>query len=201
MNQYFTNDPDLAHDEHSFDFDLAGNALHFTADNGVFSKHTIDYGSRVLIAVVAQAQPSGTLLDVGCGYGPIGLALAKADPSLQVTMSDVNQRALALAQRNAKANGIQNVTIIESAAYAAITGHFDTIVTNPPVRAGKAVVSEILAGAWAHLNDGGQLYAVLQKKQGAPSAKKLLQETFGNAAVVKKDKGYYILQATKTASV
>ncbi|MCI1986510.1 MAG: class I SAM-dependent methyltransferase [Lactobacillus sp.] len=200
MNQYFTNDPELAHDEHQFDFTLAGHSLRFTADNGVFSKHTIDYGSRVLIAVVAAAMPKGSLLDVGCGYGPIGLALAKADSTLQVTMSDVNQRALALAQRNATANGVQNVTIIESSVYAAIAGSFDTIVTNPPIRAGKEIVSEILAGAWAHLNPGGALYAVLQKKQGAPSAKKLLQARFGNAEVVKKDKGYYILKATKTTA-
>ncbi|WP_461214402.1 class I SAM-dependent methyltransferase [Lacticaseibacillus sp. GG6-2] len=197
MNQYFTNDPDLAHDEHSFDFTLAGNNLHFTSDNGVFSKHTVDYGSRVLIATVFDAAPQGTLLDVGCGWGPIGLSLAKAAPKLQVTMSDVNERALALARRNAEANGVTNATVIESSVYDNIDGTFDTIVTNPPVRAGKPIVSGILRGAFEHLNAGGQLYAVLQKKQGAPSAKKLMAETFGNAEIVKKDKGYYILRAQK----
>lgn len=197
MNQYFTNDPDLAHDEHSFDFTLAGHDLHFTSDNGVFSKHTVDYGSRALIAVVAETQPQGRLLDVGCGWGPIGLSLAKAQPSLDVVMSDVNERAMALAKRNADANGIQNIQIIESSVYDQIDGTFDTIVTNPPIRAGKAIVSAILAGAFDHLNQGGSLYAVLQKKQGAPSAKKLMAEIFGNAQIVKKDKGYYILQATK----
>lgn len=197
MNQYFTNDPDLAHDEHSFDFTLAGHNLHFTSDNGVFSKHTVDYGSRALIAVVAATQPTGALLDVGCGWGPIGLSLAKASPALAVTMSDVNERALALARRNAEANGITNATVIAASVYDGVDGTFDTIVTNPPIRAGKATVSAILSGAFDHLNAGGKLYAVLQKKQGAPSAKKLMQERFGNVEIVKKDKGYYILQATK----
>ncbi|WP_179395892.1 class I SAM-dependent methyltransferase [Lacticaseibacillus absianus] len=199
MTHYYTNDPDLAHDEHSFSFELAGHTLTFTSDNGVFSKHTIDYGSRVLIDTVATAPdlPAGAVLDVGCGYGPIGLALAKHFPERAVTMSDVNERALALAQRNADANEIANVTILESSVYDQIDGTFAVIVTNPPIRAGKAIVSGILAGAAAHLQPGGQLYAVLQKKQGAPSALKLMKATFADAAVVRKAHGYYILRATK----
>lgn len=195
MNHYYTNDPTLAHDEHQFNFDLAGATLQFTADNGVFSKRTIDYGSRVLIETVATAAPTGDILDVGCGYGPIGLALAKRWPERQVTMSDVNERALGLAKRNAAANGISNVTILESAAYTAISDKFGVVVTNPPVRAGKAVVTEIIAGAKAHLLPGGQLFVVLQKKQGAPSALRLMQATYSEAKVIKKDRGYYILWA------
>ncbi|WP_262315706.1 class I SAM-dependent methyltransferase [Lacticaseibacillus parakribbianus] len=199
MNHYYTNDPTLSHDEHSFHFELAGHDLLFTADNGVFSKHTIDFGSRVLIDVVAadQALATGDILDVGCGYGPIGLALARHFEARHVTMSDVNERALALAKRNAAANHIDNVTILESSVYEQVTGQFGVIVTNPPVRAGKDVVSAILSGAFAHLTPGGQLFVVLQKKQGAPSALKLMKATFGDAAVVKKEHGYYILKATK----
>ncbi|WP_125705228.1 class I SAM-dependent methyltransferase [Lacticaseibacillus daqingensis] len=198
MNHYYTNDPTLAHDEHQFNFDLAGHTLAFTADNGVFSKHTIDYGSRVLIdAVVAADLPAGAILDVGCGYGPIGLALAKHWPDRHVTMSDVNERALGLAERNATANGITNVTILESSVYDQIDGDFAVIVTNPPIRAGKAIVSGILAGAYDHLQPGGQLFAVLQKKQGAPSALKLMKATFAAAEVVTKAHGYYILRAIK----
>lgn len=199
MNHYYTNDPDLEHNEHSFNFDLGGHSLHFTTDNGVFSKHTIDFGSRVLIeTVLNQANlPAGDILDVGCGYGPIGIALAKT-LGCNVTMSDVNERAMALAKRNAEANGVTaQTTIIESSAYANITGEFGFIVTNPPVRAGKAVVSAIISGAFDHLVAGGEVFVVLQKKQGAPSAKKLLDATFGNADVLKKDAGYYILHAVK----
>lgn len=196
MNHYYTNDPTLAHDEHEFNFTLAGHELRFTADNGVFSKHTVDYGSRVLIDVVsAAALPAGAILDVGCGYGPIGLALAKAWPGRQVTMSDVNERALALAQRNASANHINNVTIVASSVYDNISGQFGVIVTNPPIRAGKAIVSAILAEAKAHLTEDGQLFAVIRKKQGAPSALKLMKATYREAAIVKKEHGYYILKA------
>ncbi|WP_225048121.1 class I SAM-dependent methyltransferase [Lacticaseibacillus kribbianus] len=199
MNHYYTNDPTLAHDEHQFSFELAGHNLTFTADNGVFSKHTIDFGSRVLIDVVAAdpALAAGPVLDVGCGYGPIGLALAAHFKDRHVTMSDVNERALGLATRNAQANGIENVTILESSVYDAIDGQFGVIVTNPPVRAGKAVVTAILNGAFDHLVPGGQLFVVLQKKQGAPSALKTMKERFGDAAVVKKEHGYYILKATR----
>lgn len=201
MSHYYENDPDLAHDEHEFSFTLAGHPLRFTADNGVFSKHTVDFGSRVLIeTVVEQTLPAGPILDVGCGYGPIGLALAKQYPGRQVVMSDVNERALGLAKRNAGANQIENVTILESSVYDAIDGQFGVIVTNPPIRAGKAIVSAILEGALAHLLPGGQLYAVLQKKQGAPSALKLMQATFGQAEKVKMAHGYYILRATKPSA-
>ncbi|KRM71501.1 class I SAM-dependent methyltransferase [Lacticaseibacillus brantae] len=196
MQHYYTNDPDLAHDESQFDFDLAGRTLHFTTDNGVFSKRTIDYGSRVLIdAVIGESLPAGNILDVGTGYGPIGLALASHYPDRTVVMSDVNERALALAKRNAEANQISNVEILESAAYEAITGQYGVVVTNPPIRAGKDVVSAIIAGAADFLTPGGQLYVVIQKKQGAPSALKLMQATYADAEILKKDRGYYILKA------
>lgn len=199
MNHYYTNDPDLEHQEHTFDFALGGHNLRFTTDNGVFSKHTIDYGSRVLIdTVLAQDElPVGAILDVGCGYGPIGISLARA-LNRPVTMSDVNERAMALARRNATQNGVaEQTTVLASSAYDNIDGQFGFIVTNPPVRAGKNVVSAIISGAFDHLVDGGEVFVVLQKKQGAPSAKKLLDQTFGNAEVLKKDAGYYILHAEK----
>ncbi|MDF3334051.1 class I SAM-dependent methyltransferase [Lacticaseibacillus rhamnosus] len=198
MQHYYTNDPDLAHDERTFDFELGGHHLRFTTDNGVFSKHTVDFGSRVLIAtVLAETLPDGPILDVGAGYGPIGVALAKHFPNRQVTMSDVNERALALAKQNAADNGITNVSIIESSMYDGIDDQFAVVVTNPPIRAGKAIVSGILSGAAAHLLPGGQLYAVIQKKQGAPSALKLMKATYTNAEVIKKEHGYYILKASK----
>lgn len=148
MNHYYTNDPDLEHNEHSFNFDLGGHSLHFTTDNGVFSKHTIDFGSRVLIETVLNQEnlPAGDILDVGCGYGPIGIALAKT-LGRNVTMSDVNERAMALAKRNAEANGVTaQTTIIESSAYANITGEFGFIVTNPPYVRGRRLSVPLSVG-------------------------------------------------------
>jgi len=194
-NQYFENSTDLEHEFKKFNFTLRGHNLTFTSDSGVFSRQTIDYGSRVLIESIKFDEiPAGNILDVGCGYGPIGLALAKEQNKRQVVMADVNLRALDLARDNAKANGIKNVDILESDAYEKITDKYALVVSNPPVRAGKKVVTDILKNSIDHLVDGGELWIVLQKKQGAPSAKKLMKETFGNVEVVTRDKGYYILK-------
>lgn len=127
----------------------------------------------------------------------MGIALAKRLSDVQVEMTDVNERALALAKQNAEANGVAARTrVYHSDAYEAVTKNdFTTIVSNPPVRAGKTVVNTIITGAKEHLTKGGQLIIVLQKKQGAPSAKKLMAETFGNVSVLKKNKGYYILRS------
>ncbi|MBL3531253.1 class I SAM-dependent methyltransferase [Companilactobacillus zhachilii] len=195
-NQYFENDPNLEHEVKNFNFILRNHSLDFTSDSGVFSRQTIDYGSRVLIdAIDFQNVPNGNILDVGCGYGPIGLALAKDQPKRQVTMVDVNLRALGLAKQNAENNQVNNVDIFESDTYKTVEGKYALIVSNPPVRAGKSVVTSILADSKDYLEPNGELWIVLQKKQGAPSAKKLMDQTFGNVEVVTRDKGYYILRS------
>ncbi|WP_261806648.1 class I SAM-dependent methyltransferase [Lapidilactobacillus luobeiensis] len=203
-NQYFENDPELDHQRETFDFTLLGQSLQLTTDRGVFSRARVDYGtvalltsSAELLQTLAQTHPNFTCLDLGCGYGPVGISIAKAYPQAQVTMVDVNQRALALAEENAQANQVSaQVQIKASQGYSALTDQrFDLILTNPPVRAGKKVVSEFLALGQEHLQPTGQLLAVLQKKQGAPSALKLLQQKYPVAQVRHRDKGYYILQA------
>ncbi len=195
-NQYFENSADLEHELKTFDFTLKGNNLKFTSDSGVFSRQTIDFGSRVLIEAIDFSNvPQGNILDVGCGYGPIGLALAKNQSTRQVTMTDVNLRALDLAKKNAQANNIENVEIFESNVYEQISDKYALVVSNPPIRAGKDVVSGIIAKAQEHLLDNGELWIVIQKKQGAPSAKKLMKDTYGNVDVVTRDKGYYILRS------
>lgn len=198
-NHYYSENPDLPHDYEEWDFQLRGRRFHFVTDSGVFSRETVDYGSRVLIdAFDFEALPEkGGILDVGCGYGPIGLALAAAG-GRPVEMIDVNQRAVDLAQRNARRNQIENVAIHVSNIYdALLEAPYAAIVSNPPIRAGKDVVHEILAGAYEQLLSGGTLTIVIQKKQGAPSAKKKMAEVFGNCETVVKDKGYYILRSTK----
>lgn len=198
-SHYYSNQPDSEHHYEEWSFELKGKNFRFTTDNGVFSKKTVDFGSRLLIETLDLAlAPEGPVLDVGCGYGPMGLSLAASAPARLVEMVDVNKRALALAQRNATANGIANVLIHSSNIYAAIERHdFAAIVSNPPIRAGKEVVHTILAGAFPLLKKGGSLTIVIQKKQGAPSAQKKMLETFGNATVLKKDKGYFIIQSFK----
>jgi len=198
-NYYYTHNPEVVHDEKQWNFEIFNHDFKFTTDNGVFSKRTVDYGSRTLLAAFDPAGlPAGPLLDLGTGYGPIGMALAFQSPERTVDMVDVNELALSLARKNAALNQLTNVSIYTSDVYEQVTRQdYAAIVTNPPVRAGKAVVDAMLTGALTHLVANGTLTVVLQKKQGAPSAKKLMTATFGNCQIIKKDKGYYILQSVK----
>lgn len=198
-NHYYSERPDTAHDFEQWAFELKGRTFQFVTDSGVFSRETVDYGSRVLIDAFdwEELPDEGKILDVGCGYGPIGLAMAFATQRF-VEMVDINERAVSLAQGNAKRNQIEHVDIHQSNIYEAV--HEETyaaIVSNPPIRAGKKVVHEILTGAYHRLKKGGTLTIVIQKKQGAPSAQKKMEETFGNAEIVTKDKGYYIIKSVK----
>lgn len=197
-NHYYTENPETAHDFEEWRFELKGKNFQFVTDAGVFSRDTVDYGSRVLIEAFDEADlPEGVFLDVGCGYGPIGLALAYAT-GREVEMIDINQRAVELAQKNADRNGIETVDIHQSNIYADLhQKQYAAILSNPPIRAGKDVVHEILSGAEPLLQTGGSLTIVIQKKQGAPSAKKKMTEVFGNCEIVLKDKGYYILRSVK----
>jgi len=195
---YFTENPTSEHNERAIDYQANGFDLKFTTDAGVFSKTRVDYGSGVLIKEMANIDfPQNNILDVGTGYGPIGLFAAKFWPNQTVDMVDINQRGLALAKENAAVNEIKNVNIYKSNVYDKVPDEskFGLIVTNPPIRAGKSVVSNILSGAKSHLIQNGVLLVVIQKKQGEPSARKLLVKTFGNCIIVKRDKGYYVLQA------
>lgn len=198
-NHYYSENPETAHDLEKWSFELLGKNFQFVTDSGVFSRQTVDYGSRVLIEQFDNSDlPEGTILDVGCGYGPIGLALAYSTDR-QVEMIDVNNRAVALAQENAQRNELTEQTDIhQSNIYEDLhQASYAAIVTNPPIRAGKKVVHQILADAAPLLKTGGTLTAVIQKKQGAPSAKSKMEEVFGNAEIVSKDKGYYILRSVK----
>lgn len=168
--------------------------MKFLTDAGVFSKKMIDFGSQVLLSCLSFQQGE-TVLDVGCGYGPLGLSLVKAQ-GVHATMVDVNTRALDLAQKNADLNQVE-AKIFQSNVYDQVEGSFDHIISNPPIRAGKKVVHQVLSGSFDHLNPGGDLTIVIQKKQGAPSAKAKMEEVFGNCEILKKDKGYYILRSEK----
>ena len=193
MKHYFTDNTDLKSEQSQFIFRFHKYDLLFTSDNGVFSKNMIDYGSRVLLDNITNEK---TLLDVGCGYGTFGICLNKVYSHLNVDMVDVNDRALELAKLNAKNNNI-HANIYKSFIYENVQGSYDVIVTNPPVRAGKEVVTTILQESIEHLNENGSLWVILQKKQGAPSAKKKMEEVFGNCEIVKRDKGYYLLHSVK----
>ncbi|MFD2672480.1 class I SAM-dependent methyltransferase [Marinicrinis sediminis] len=194
---YYTAKPSTEHQTRWIEEEIRGVRMSFMTDRGVFSKGGIDFGSRLLIETM-QIPDQSRLLDVGCGYGPIGLFAQKLNATCQVTMIDINERALQLAATNAARNGLDQVRIHQSDQLSAVQDQkFDMIVTNPPIRAGKQVVHGIFESAHACLNKGGTLWIVIQKKQGAPSAQAKLQDLFDEVEELTKDKGYRIYRAVK----
>ena len=191
---YFAENPDAEHDIHELNVQLLGQNMTFLTDAGVFSKKMIDYGSQTLLKCL-DFHKQESVLDVGCGYGTLGLTLVKAK-EVKATLVDINQRALDLARQNANRNQVL-ATIFQSNIYQNVEGRFHHIISNPPIRAGKQIVHEVITGSYTHLLDGGDLTIVIQKKQGAPSAKAKMEEVFGNCEILKKDKGYYILRSRK----
>lgn len=196
-NHYYSQSPDVKHNRQVHEVFLRGFPFRFITDAGVFSKSGVDYGSQVLIDAL-ELDAHAKVLDVGCGYGPIGLTSAKLAENGQVTMIDINERAVELSRENAKLNNISNVTILQSDLYEAVKHlKFNVIVTNPPIRAGKATVHQIFEEGYELLEEGGSMWVVIQKKQGAPSAKAKLESLFGDVDEVTKDKGYRIFRAVK----
>lgn len=198
-DHYYSDNPHAKSNPETWEANLKGNTFRFTSDTGVFSKGRVDYGSQVLIETVDLLDfPKGDFLDLGCGYGPIGLSLAKACPKRTIELVDVNERAVSLAKKNAEDNQISNVEIHTSYLYEELKSkEFAGIFSNPPIRAGKETVHAILEDSFQHLKKEGRLTIVIQKKQGAPSAKKKMQEVFGNVERLIQDKGYWILQSRK----
>lgn len=197
MAHYYTNNIDLKSQETHISFTYRQHQLTFLSDFGVFSKERIDYGSRALLNCMDIKEHQKSLLDVGCGYGTLGISLKKEYPWLHVDMIDVNERAIHLANASIELNQVDHIRAYVSSIYENVIQTFDIIVSNPPIRAGKKVVFEILEKAYDHLNINGELVIVIQKKQGAPSAQKKMQDVFGNCEIVNRDKGYFILKSIK----
>ncbi|MBB5174995.1 class I SAM-dependent methyltransferase [Texcoconibacillus texcoconensis] len=198
MSHYFSEKPNARREQKKHEVALRGRSLTFVTDAAVFSKSGVDYGTKVLLDSFAFPATDGDILDVGCGWGPIGVTLASEDQNRMVWMVDVNERAVQLAQGNAEKNNLQNVKVLKSDLFQSLKGQtFAAILTNPPIRAGKDTIHTLFEQAYDYLVPGGELWIVIQKKQGAPSAKKKLQERFKEVETVRKDKGYYIFRAEK----
>ncbi|MED4225709.1 class I SAM-dependent methyltransferase [Neobacillus cucumis] len=195
---YYSRTQNVESDPKFWGFQLRNHSFRFKTDNGVFSKREVDFGSRLLIESFNMPDVEGQVLDVGCGYGPIGLSIAKEFSDRIVHMVDVNERALELAKENASINHITNINIYESDRLVNVKGdQFAAILTNPPIRAGKQTVHDIFEQSHERLVPNGELWVVIQKKQGAPSALEKLKTLFSDVEIVDKSKGYFIIKAKK----
>lgn len=188
---YFSALPTSAHDRKC----IAAAGLSFVTDAGTFSKDGLDVGSETLLSALPDTD--GRCLDLGCGWGPIGLIRAQKNPASQWVLVDINARAAALSKENAEKNGIGNVQVCCQDGIRAEDGLFSLIATNPPIRTGKKILYELFAQCHAHLQEDGKLYLVIRKKQGADSAKTYLKTLFGNCETVKRNAGFHVLLCVK----
>ncbi|MFU0799914.1 MAG: methyltransferase [Xylanivirga thermophila] len=196
MEHYYSQNPTSSHELIKISYNLNNKSLVFITDTSVFSRHHVDFGSHILISTLPPLE--GNILDLGCGYGAIGISIAYLNRNSNVAMSDINERAVKLAHGNIVLNNIPNAVAFQSNGFQDIKDTtYSTIVSNPPIRAGKKVIYPMFEQSIDYLIPGGCLYIVIQKKQGASSAVEKLKSIYGNCKVINKEKGYWILKSIK----
>ena len=191
MEHYFTNS-DVKSNLKKISCNVCDKKFVFNTDNGVFSKKGLDFGSRTLIDVLLSCDITGNVLDIGCGYGVLGIILSSFF-NINVDMVDVNKRAVHLANMNIRLNNISGANAFCSDIYSDVKKKYDVIVTNPPIRAGKDILYKFLFGARDYLVSGGSLYFVINKDQGAKSVIKDLSSC-ANVEVLRKNKGFFVIK-------
>ena len=192
-DHYYTAQPESKHKPGLVTYTYRGQALRFETDSGVFSRTEIDRGTDILLCAL-PATLAGDVLDMGCGYGVIGVSVGSHWKDTRITMADVNERACGLSAQNAKKNGVSAQVIVSDGYEKVLENRYDIILQNPPIRAGKAVIYKMFADAARCLREGGQLWLVIRKQQGAPSALTYLRTLYGQADVVEKEAGYWIIR-------
>ena len=196
MTHYYTDNKDLPSEKKTFSYYFDNETFSFVTDNGVFSKNDVDFGSYLLIRNTYKRELGKSVLDLGCGYGPIGIIIKRFDPNLDLTLVDVNSRAVELAKENALLNKT-DLSVVLCEDILKLNTNFDSVILNPPIRAGKVVIYDLYEKSYQKLNDGGSLYIVIQKKQGAASSFQKLTELFKEVLLLDNDKGYRVIQAIK----
>ena len=194
MSYYFDKNTDIKSEEKTIHVSIKNKMYVFITDNNVFSKKGLDFGTRTMLESIDLNKLSGDVLDFGCGYGPVGIYI-KSYTNSNVDMIDVNERALNLAKKNAKLNGV-DVNIFESDIYSNVTKKYDYIITNPPIRVGKEILYKILVGAKDYLKENGKLIFVINKDQGAKSTMEYLKSYY-DVNILDKNKGFYVFQCEK----
>jgi len=197
-DQYFTAAPVSESRPREIEIEFGGQKYPFTTDSGVFSKDDLDTGSRLLIENLPALGKGQRGLDLGCGWGPVGTIWAKNNPDAQFMLTDINERAAALAQGNLQRNRVSNAQAVSGDALSAVEGLFDAIALNPPIRTGKENIYRMFRDSMARLTGEGALYIVIRVKQGADSAKKMLKNEFGNCETLDRGSGFHVLMCKKT---
>ena len=198
MQHYFIEKEHKPSDYFEFDATIRDMKLKFRSCDSIFSKNEVDTGTLTLLnTIFDKLELSGNGLDLGCGYGVIGISLIKY-LGVNCDMIDVNGTAVDLANHNLMLNGLRSgARVFKSNGFDAVTDTYDFIVTNPPIKTGKKLLFELMDGSYNHLKVGGTLTLVIRKDHGEESLKKKLTELFGNCEILKRNKGFYILHCVK----
>ncbi|HAV21288.1 MAG: class I SAM-dependent methyltransferase [Bacillota bacterium] len=195
---YFTEKPGSQRAIKEISVEIRGIPFIFRTDRGVFSRGKLDRGTRLLIDAM-DLDGANQILDLGCGYGPIGIVAAKLAPESEVIMVDVNERACELARENAVLNRVANTKVLCGDGFRPVRGmRFDLVLCNPPIRAGKSVVFSLIAEAREFLKPGGSLLVVARTKQGSKSILKHMSEVFDVALEIEKGGGYRVMKGANT---
>ena len=193
--QYFENQPVIDDKKYTVNFTLNQRSFTLQASRGVFSKKELDTGTNILLKILLQETLSGSLLDLGCGYGPLGCVMASFHPTLTITLADINHRAVADALHNARKLGL-NLQGVVSDGFKELPRMFDWIAFNPPIRAGKTSIYDLYRQTKEHLHPHGGLYLVIRKDKGALSHVTYLETLFSKVTLMTREKGYHVYKAT-----
>ncbi|HHY98440.1 MAG TPA: class I SAM-dependent methyltransferase [Firmicutes bacterium] len=194
-DHYFSERPEAPHREKLIFARLRGSDYRFWTDSSVFSRERVDRGTRLLIDAM-EIPPDATILDLGCGYGPVGIVAARLAPQGVVYMVDINERAIWLSRRNAQENNVRNVVVLQGEGFVPVKDlEFDVILTNPPIRAGRKVLIKLFEGARDHLGQGGTFWMVARTKQGVLTLASEMERIFGNADEVERGGGYRVIRS------
>ena len=176
---------------------LRGNSFEFLTASSVFSKKRVDLGTRLLIDAMFLPE-EGAVLDVGCGYGAVGIVAAASNPQLHVVMTDVNARAVRLAKQNLQKNKVKNAEVRQGHLYEPVENlTFGCILSNPPVSAGMKTVKAMITHAPAVMAEDASFQMVIRSKIGAKTLPLFFNETFGNCQILARKSGYRVLLAEK----
>ena len=195
MGHYFDENPQTAHNRKEISFRFSSVNYTFVTDTNLFSKDKVDTGTQILLDAVAKCGTGKKVLDLGCGYGVVGIVLNRTF-GCEMDACDVNRRAVECSVSNAQRNNAK-VRYVVSDGFAELTDKYDDIVLNPPIRAGKAVIYRLFEESYEHLNEGGRLWIVIRKQHGAQSAQKKLEEIFRQVEFVDRDKGFHVYKSTR----
>lgn len=196
MTHYYTDNSNLESNPKEFEYTFDNEEFIFRSDNGVFSKGEVDYGSYLLLKCVYQRPLGKQILDLGCGFGVIGTILKRFHPTSGVDLVDVNSRAIDLSRYNGLRNNV-SINVYLTDDIRTLEKQYDSIILNPPIRAGKMVIFGLYEKSHSVLADGGKFYIVIQKKHGAKSSYEKLKELFNEVKVLDKINGHWLIEATK----